>query len=225
MSGGENPPFQALPEPATRRLRQYGILAGITVLVIVFAVWTLVSYRNQHEQASHNAAAADKLCRQLVGLGQPCANGAATGDTGVSGAAIIPAPAASASFTPLKPVKGATAAPTDANGVAQAFQPGPDALIVAAAIDGGRLLLTFDDGARVDAGPVDGAQFSVLLRPSASPSPSLSVSVSPSPSPVASPTVMTPPQDSVPEPTWTVRPTIDGGFTPPQDLDSETSTP
>jgi hypothetical protein len=212
--GGFPPPLAA--EPSARRLRQFGFLAALTVLVVVFAVWLLVSWNHKQDEAKDNAAAANQLCKQLTTLGQPCAAQAVTDGVSTPQAVVPVLPGASASLMPVSPGANGVA-PTDENGVPQAYQPGPDALVVAVGVAHDRLILTYSDGARVDAGPVDLATLAIVLRAQVSASPSPFPSASPSPSPVET----MPPGDDVPEPTWTVRPTE---FEPPKDLESE-STP
>jgi hypothetical protein len=164
------------PEPATRRIRQQGLMIGAAVLVVVCTVWLLWSYFTKAEEAEQSQAAATKLCRQVNRLGQPCATRAPDTE-GVSGDAQLPAPTASLTGTPLTPAtrNNPTAPPlTDEAGIPLAYQPGPDALIVSVNVSDGRLILTFDDGARVDAGPVNEETLAIVLRqvPSVSPSPS-----------------------------------------------------
>lgn len=191
------------PEPATRRIRQYGIMIGAAVLVVVFAVWLIWGYFAKADEAHKSTQAATKLCRQLNRVGQPCATHAP--DQGVSGDAVLPAPTAPLTGSPLAPAprNNPTAPlPTDEAGVPLAYQPGPDALIVNVTVVEGRLVLTFDDGARVDAGPVNEETLAIVLRsvPSISPSPSPSpspVTQSASPSEVPSPTGESPtPQET-----------------------------
>lgn len=195
-------------EPAARRLRHTAFLAALSVLVVVCVVWLLASYHHQTRQADANAQAADRLCRQVTALGQPCATQAVP--DGVATQAVVPLPAVSVSLTPVTPRPGATGAPTDEHGVPQAYEPGPDAQIVAISVAGAhRLILTYSDGARVDAGPVDVAALAIVLR-NQSP---------PSPSPSAHSGEPMPPGDATPEPTWTSPP---ADFQPPGDLESET---
>lgn len=195
-------------EPPARRLRQFGLLAALTVLVVVCAVWLLASYHHQTRQADANAKAADRLCKQVTALGQPCA--AQPAPDGVSTPqAVVPIPAVSASLTPVTPGAGA---PTDeSGGVPQAYQPGPDSPVVAISAQGDRLILTYADGARVDAGPVDLATLAIVLR--------AQLPASPSASPSPSPAERMPPGDMTPEPTWTSPPP---DFQAPGDLESET---
>lgn len=181
------------PEPATRRIRQQGIMIGAAVLVMVCTVWILWAYLSKNEEAQQSQAAASKLCRQLNRVGQPCVT-RAPGQEGVSGDAQLPAPTApltGSALSPTKPRNPDAPIPTDAEGVPQAFQPGPDALIVSVSVSEGRLILAFDDGARVDAGPVNEQTLAIVLKtiPSISPSPSPSpVTESASPSDTPSPT-------------------------------------
>ncbi len=171
-------------EPATRRIHQYGLMMALAVLVIVFAVWLVWSYQVKQDEAKQNAAAAHSLCRQLSHVGQPCVARVAGEQSGVSGDAAVPAPTAALTGSPLT---------TDENGVPQAYQPGEDALIVAVHVAEGRLILTYDDGARVDAGPVNEETLAIVLAndPTATPwpGPSLPGASSPGASPSgASPT-------------------------------------
>lgn len=183
-----------LSEPPTRRIHQYGLMVGLAVLVVVFAVWLIWAYGSTRQEAQQNAAAAGKLCRQLNNVGQPCATRAAGGDA-VSGDAQLPAPTASLQGSALTPGRRSATAPlpTDENGIPQAFQPAEGALIISVTVQDGRLILAFDDGARLDAGAVNEARLAIVLQtvPSISPSPS--------PSPVvdsATPSQSEPPSDS-----------------------------
>ena len=171
------------PEPSGRRLRQYFVLAVLSVVVVFCAVWGWQSARTNHKATQANAAAADALCKQLIALGQPCS---AVAPEATQGAAIVPAvPASPGVLSPLAPGAGSTNGPTNEAGVPQAYAPGDDALIVAVGVERNQLILTFSDGARVAAGPVDATQLSIVLR--ASPTVSVSPSASPSPSPSPSP--------------------------------------
>lgn len=171
------------PEPPTRRIRQYGLMMGFAVMAVVFTVWLIWSYASQHRESQQNAAAATKLCRQLNNVGQPCATQPAGEVAGVSGDAQLPAPTASLQGVPLAPTgrSSTDALPTDENGIPQAYQPAEGALIVSVNVQEGRLILTFDDGARLDAGAVNEQTLAIVLKSVASPSPS------PSPSPVPRP--------------------------------------
>ncbi len=174
----EMPPLP--PEPPTRRIRQYGLLFGLAVLAVVFTVWVIYSYAVKQNEAKQNAAAAHKLCRQLNNVGQPCATReVGAPPDGVSGDAALPAPTASLEGTPVTPSRRGPTDPlrTDEQGIPQAFQPSEGALIVAVNVAEGRLVLTFDDGARVDAGPVNEDTLAFVLK-------AVSASPSPSPSPV-----------------------------------------
>lgn len=183
------------PEPVTRRIHQYGLMIGLAVLVVVFTVWVSWSYSTKRHEAQRNAQAASVLCRQLTEVGQPCAAQPVSEDEGVSGAAQMPAPTASLEGSAVAPSRGGPL-PTDENGVPQAFQPGEDAQIVNVQVYEGRLLLTFDDGARVDAGQVNEDRLAIVVKPSSSPSPS------PSPSPSLSPAdPLFPPGADAPDPT------------------------
>lgn len=192
-----NPPKIA-HDAQKERLRSYAILGAITALIIACVVWAWATAASTHRQAEANARVATKLCKQINELGQPCVT--PTGDV-PSGAAIVPALPASPSFSPL-PRAGATATTgsTKRPGVeagqegnqGQAYAPGlpaPGAEIVAVTVQAGALVLTYDDGSRVDAGPVDLTRLAIVLHgatessPSPSPSPVVSVSPSPSPSP------------------------------------------
>lgn len=170
-------------EPPTRRIRQYGLMMGFAVLAVVFTVWLIWSYAGQHREAKQNAAAATKLCRQLNNVGQPCATQPAGDVAGVSGDAQLPAPTASLGGVPLAPSGRSPTdpLPTDEDGIPQAYQPSEGALIVSVNVQEGRLILTFDDGARLDAGAVNEQTLAIVLKSVPSPSPS------PSPSPVLRP--------------------------------------
>lgn len=187
------------PEPPTRRIHQYGLMIGLAVLVLVFTVWISWSYGTKRHEAQQNAEAAGKLCRQLNHVGQPCATRAAGGEEGSSADAALPAPTSSLEGVPLPPTRRSSTAalPTDANGIPQAFQPAEDALIISVNVQEGRLVLTYDDGARVDAGPVNEETLAIVLKTVPSPSPS------PSPSPV-DPSF--PPGADAPDPTDTASP-------------------
>lgn len=178
-----------LSDTPGRRLRQYMVLGLLTTAVIAFAIWVIWQNHTAHQEARANAQAAEQLCRQVNQLGQPCA--AAPSDAQAVATAQAVAPMASASLTPLAPAPGTTTgggAPTDAAGVPQAYAPGPGAMVVAIGVGNGELILTYSDGARVDAGPVDLSTLAIVLHGapviSISPSPVVSVSPSPSPSPV-----------------------------------------
>lgn len=209
-------PRPAPPAPG-HRARQYGILSGLVVLVIVFAVILVWLNIDHTRDAQKSKAAATKACAQVVQLGQPCAAANDIAEVGgVSGDAVVPNPVATKSFHPVGPTPrptrsgGVSVAPTDAAGVPQAFQPAADAGIVAMAITGGHLILTYDDGARVDAGLVKGDLMSLTLGATRTPSPSPvpvlvpsltpvpEPSVSPSPEPVPVPSPVSP--SEVPEP-------------------------
>lgn len=157
-------------EPPTRRIHQYGLMIGLAVLVVVFAVWLVWSYGQSQHESDQNAAAANKLCRQLNNVGQPCATRPVTdaeeGNSGDAAVPELPAPTSSLTGTPLAPSSRSVTDPvrTDSAGNPQAFAPGPDALIVSVTVQEGRLVLTFDDGARVDAGPVDEDTLAIVLR-------------------------------------------------------------
>ncbi len=181
------------PEPATRRIHQYGIMIGLAVLVIVFTIWLAYSYQVKQDQARQSTAAAHKLCRQLTNVGQPCATlPPNSGEQGVSGDAAMPAPTASLEGSAVAPSrKPGDPLPTDEDGIPQAFQPGDNALIVSVHVSEGRLILTFDDGARIDAGPVNEETLAIVLTALAT------ISPSPSPSPVLS---SPPPGADAPDP-------------------------
>ncbi len=192
------------PEPATRRIHQYGLMIGLGVLVVVFAVWLLWSYQVKQDEAKQNAAAAASLCRQLSHVGQPCAARVAGEQNGVAADAAIPAPTAPLTGSPLT---------TDENGVPQAYQPGDDALIVAVHVAEGRLILTYDDGARVDAGPVNEETLAIVLAndPTATPWPGPSLpGPSQSRTPTPGPGTQTfPPGADGPDPAQTGAPSSD----------------
>lgn len=177
-------PQPLLPEPPGRRLRQYMMLGLLTAAVVACALWMIWAQHTTRQQAQANAEAAEQLCRQVSQLGQPCA--VAPSDNQAVATAQAVAPIASASLTAVAPASGAPA-PTDENGVPQAFAPGPGAMIVAIGVNAGELILTYDDGARVDAGPVDLAKLAIVLRTVASVAPSPVPPVSPTPSPSPSP--------------------------------------
>ncbi len=188
------------PEPPARRMRQYAVMFVCAVLIVVFGVWLLYGYAVQRSTAEHNAAAAKKLCRQLVGLGQACADQPVTGPRDeVANQAAVPAPTDELTGSPLPAgrVPG-DPAPTDENGIPQAYQPSEGALIISVSVQEGRLILNFDDGARLDAGAVNEDLLSIVLRQLA-PSASVSVSPSPSPSPVPEESFI-PPGADAPDP-------------------------
>lgn len=173
-----HPPTMS-PEPPTRRVHQYAFMVGCGVVVVVCTVWLIVSYITRTNEANQSTEAAQRLCRQLNTVGQPCSTHAPGTVEGVSGDPQMPAPAASLTGSP---VAGSRAPgdppPTDGEGIPQAFQPSEGALIISVNVQEGRLVLTFDDGARVDAGPVNEETLAIVLRtlPSISPSPSPSPS-------------------------------------------------
>lgn len=181
-------------EPPLRRVRQYAFMVACAMLVVVFGVWLVWSWASQREQAQEQAQAAKNYCRQLVGLGQNCQ--AAPGEReGVSNQAAVPAPTGSLSGDPVAPSRSPGApAPTDENGVPLAYSPGEGALITAVGVEAGRLVLTFDDGARLDAGPVNEQTLAIVLKqvPAASPSPV--------PSPAPAPSREGPPGADAPDP-------------------------
>lgn len=164
---------ELLPEPANRRLRQYAVMAAVAVFAVVCTVWLIWSYAGAQKESEHNAAAADKLCKQLLGLGQPCAAKPEAAE-GVAKQAAVPAATAALTGSPLPSLGPGGVVPTDENGVAQAYQPTEGALIVAVGVQEGRLIVTFDDGARLDAGPVNEETLAIVLRQVVSPAPSAS---------------------------------------------------
>lgn len=183
--------------PRDARRRRHVWMAALSVFALVLLGRLLLDSVATHRDAATNAEAANRLCRQVVSLGQSCATHPPP-VAGVTGAALAPAPVTSV-------------APTDENGVPQAYQPAPDALIVAVTLDAGHLVLTWSDGARVDAGPASD-QISVILHaPPGTPTPPAATPRPPTPTPTA-PTASTSP---------TVTPTAP--FQPPTDLESETT--
>lgn len=185
------------PEPSTRRIHQYGLMIGLAVLVVVCTVWLSWQYATKNREANQNAAAAHRLCRQVSNLGQSCATHASGGETGVSGDAQVPA--TSLTGEPIVPSRGTSPVPTDEEGVPLPFQPGEDALIVAVNVSDGRLVITFDDGARIDAGPVNEEVLAIVLKnlptPSFAPSPTPAPD-SPSPSSAGPPAPTVTPEES-----------------------------
>lgn len=195
------------PEASQERLRNYAILAAITALIVACAIWAWWTATQTHRQAEASARAATRLCKQINQLGQACL---APSQDVPSGAAIVPAlPAQSPTLTLLTPAPpgDGTPAPTRTGGgqeasQGQAYVPGAGTQITAITVQDGELILTFSDGARADAGPVDLTRLAFVLHgatetvispsayPSPSPSPSVTVSPSPSPSP------------EVPQDTW-----------------------
>lgn len=162
-------------EPGESRLRRHGVTVGLTIATLAFVGWLALTDHSTRRDADRNALAAQRLCEQVTALGQPCVTG--TGPAGGQPQAVVPLATA-----PTGVGQGSTGG-TDQPGVPQAYQPDTDALIVAVSVHGGRLILTYDDGSRVDAGPVDPAVLAIVLN--ASPA---SPSAAPSASPAFSPT-------------------------------------
>lgn len=164
-------------EPVGRRLRQHTVLAFLACAAVACAVWLMWSWLDTREAADHNAQAAAKLCRQVNRLGQPCITQPSA--DGLASDAVVPGVTAGLTGSPVTPAgRPPDTVPTDDAGVALPFQPGTDAMVTAVTVEENRLILTYSDGARLDAGPVDAERLAIVLRTTVSSSPS------PSPSPV-----------------------------------------
>ncbi len=182
------------PEPSPRRVRQILIGALITACAVMRALVCIhltVTRQRERDKATNVAL---ELCEQVEGVGQRCAADPATlpwADPG-GDRALPTSGAGPPALQPLppryRPGPPAGSAPTDGeSGTAQAAMPATDAAVTTVEVIGGRLVLTYDDGSRVDAGPVAGDLFTILRQPSPTPTPSRSPNAELSPAGLPSP--------------------------------------
>lgn len=168
------PDIEEEPRSSQRRLLVAGVLLAVIAVLACVLTWQAVTSKND---ARSNAAAADRACRQVQGLGQKCATQSA--EEGVAAAAVVPAGTPSIAGS-LRPSGMTRAATPEESAQAQAGQPGGPVvnpgsdLIVGLTLREGRLEVSYADGTVVDAGRVEGAPPAIVLLvgPSVSPSPS-----------------------------------------------------
>lgn len=163
----------------TSRQLTVGVALLLATLTLAVACIALTVHR-QRERDRATAAALD-LCRQVNGLGRRCAVDPtalpwATGTP--DGQAVAPAPAPLVPLPTVHPGVTATSPPvTDQAGVADPLSPGGGDAPVSIQLTGGRLILGYADGTRVDAGHVSGdlvitgEVVITLVTPSAHPTP------------------------------------------------------
>ncbi len=184
-----------LPEPSPRRVRQIVVGAILTALALLLAIVCIHLTVTRQQERDRATDVALVLCDQVEGTGQRCERDPASLPWAPADARALDTEAAGPPvLQPLPPRYApgdpAASTPTDEeSGTAQAAIPASDAAVTTVEVKEGRLVLSYDDGSRVDAGPVAGDLFTILRRATPTPTPThppTTPSATPDPSPTGS---------------------------------------